>query len=188
MASEGEEHPSEFDGHTSRLRCQRRSENQAREEDSDPRAIRAAFELMKALQQQNDKQQEELMKALQQQNDKQEEERARWQQELEARLTAHQQNDKQQEELMKTPEGGGTPPTTFDVWMDMIRKDDGHKELQRYFTAGSNGNLYVPLLALSVYHADTDWSLGMMRKYGYDSISGHQHLRWTCAFGHVPCR
>eukprot|EP00798_Chlamydomonas_sp_ICE-L_P020621 gene20621-27420_t len=59
--------------------------------------------------------------------------------------------------------------------MDMIRKDDGHKELQRYFTSGSNGNLYVSLLALSVNHADTDWSLGMMRKYGYDSISGHQH-------------
>jgi len=75
----------------------------------------------------------------------------------------------------ETPEGGGTPPTTFDVWMDMIRKYDGHKELQRYFTSGSNGNLYVSLLALSVYHADTDWSLGMMRKYGYDSISGHQH-------------
>eukprot|EP00798_Chlamydomonas_sp_ICE-L_P019800 gene19800-26483_t len=71
MASEGEEPPSEFDGHTSRLRRQRWSENQAREEDSDPRAIRAAFEeeLMKALQQQNDKQKEELMKALQQQND-----------------------------------------------------------------------------------------------------------------------
>jgi hypothetical protein len=75
----------------------------------------------------------------------------------------------------ETPEVGGTPPTTFDVWMDMIRKDDGHKELQRYFLPGSNGNLYVSLLALSVYHTDTDWSLGMMRKYGYDSISGHQH-------------
>eukprot|EP00798_Chlamydomonas_sp_ICE-L_P031004 gene31004-7109_t len=84
MASEGEEHPSEFDGHTSRLRRQRRSENQAREEDIDPRA---ALELMKA--------------ALQQQNDKQEEERARLQQELQSRLTAHQQNDKQQEEIMK---------------------------------------------------------------------------------------
>eukprot|EP00798_Chlamydomonas_sp_ICE-L_P009885 gene9885-7764_t len=57
----------------------------------------------------------------------------------------------------------------------MIRKYDGHKELQRYFKSGSNGNLYVSLLALSVYHADTNWSLGMMRKYGYDSISGHQN-------------
>eukprot|EP00798_Chlamydomonas_sp_ICE-L_P012941 gene12941-biopygen4994 len=106
MASEREEHPSEFDGHTSRLRRQRRSENQAREEDIDPRA---ALELMKALQQQKDKQHEEerarlqqkleAMLTAQQQNDKQQEERARRQQELEARLKAEKQiNDKQQEE------------------------------------------------------------------------------------------
>ena len=71
MASEREEHPSEFDGHTSRIRCQRRSENHAREEDID---LRAALELMK-------------------------EERARLQQKLEAMLTTQIQNDKQQEEL-----------------------------------------------------------------------------------------
>eukprot|EP00798_Chlamydomonas_sp_ICE-L_P009023 gene9023-16146_t len=70
MESQRDEHPSEFDGHTSRIRCQRRSENHAREEDTD---LRAALELMK-------------------------EERARLQQKLEEMLTTQIQNDKQQEE------------------------------------------------------------------------------------------
>eukprot|EP00798_Chlamydomonas_sp_ICE-L_P020617 gene20617-27416_t len=64
MASEGEEHPSEFDGHTSRLRRQRWSENQAREEDIDPRAIRAALELMKIVIDDGEENDDEVTRAM----------------------------------------------------------------------------------------------------------------------------